>query len=97
MTNRQDGTNTDVRHIRMEPTDRGALVVVDDYELFDYVDDFLSGQGLDYEYTYEESRDGKRFYLMQFDSRVSPEQVLAAIEMIPSTELQRIWSLNNHV
>lgn len=82
-------------HIKVEVTPGGVEVVVDDYELFDYVDDFIAERGLEYEYSGEREVQGKRHYTMHFGAGVSADRVAAVLNEIPPGEVDRIWSLNN--
>lgn len=84
------------KHILVEDGELGALVAVDDYELFDYVDDFLNERGLESAFTREELREGKRYYILQFDEDIVPAaRIREVVAVIPSDEVSRIWEMNN--
>jgi hypothetical protein len=85
----------DDEHIKLENRDGLAAVVIDDWELFDYLDDFLSERGLDYERLSEVQVAGRRIFTMHFAASVAVDQVSAILEQVPPSEIQRIWCLNN--
>lgn len=82
-------------HIQVEVKNERVQLVIDDYELFDFVDDFVTDAGLEYEYTSEEERRGRKHYLMHFALGVPVEQVSEMLDGLDDAEVQRIWSLNN--
>jgi len=82
-------------HIKIEVTERGVEVVIDDWELFDYVDDFITDRGLEYDYFYEQERQGRRYFKMHFAEGVSASRVSEVLKEIPIDEVERIWALNN--
>lgn len=83
------------KHIEIKLVDSKTEVVVDDYELFDYVDDLVTEMGLEYEFTSEEVRGGRKFYKMHFGESVKKSRLTEIIGTIPPDEIQRIWELNN--
>lgn len=83
------------KHIEIKSRDGALELIVDDYELFDYLDDVLTENGLEFEFTNEEVRDGHRFYKMHFGANVKEVHLTEIIEGIPTAEIQRIWELNN--
>lgn len=85
----------DYDHIKLENHDGLAAVVIDDWELFDYLDDFLSERGLDYDRLSEVQVAGRRIFTMHFAASVALDQVSAVLEKVPPSEIQRIWRLNN--
>jgi len=83
------------KHIEIRAVEERIEVIVDDYELFDYVDDLLTDRGLEYEFTSEEERDGRWFHKMHFGGDVTQAQLSDVVEAIPQDEIERIWRLNN--
>ncbi len=83
------------KHIEIRAAEERVEVIVDDYELFDYVDDLLTGKGLEHEFTSEEERDGRIFYKMHFSGDVTQAQLSGVIATIPRDEIERIWQMNN--
>lgn len=73
-----------------------CIVVVEDYELFDFIDDFLADEcDLTYEYRTSRPRPGGEVITMVF----SPSVTRAAIEQnllnLSPAEIVRIYKLNN--
>jgi hypothetical protein len=95
-TVRQRGEHgMDPDHIKVENRDGSAAVVIDDWELFDYVDDFLTERGLEYEYLTENEMAGRRIFTMHFPASVLAEQLSIVLSQLPRDEVQRIWRLSN--
>lgn len=82
-------------HIKVEHDGERVQVVVDDYEVFDFLDDFMTDAGLEYDYRSEEDRHGRKHFLMHFRPTISAEQVSDTLKRIDAEEVNRIWSLNN--
>ena len=82
-------------HIRIQQTSSGTDVLVDDCELFDYVDDVLTAAGLESEYSVEEKRDGVQCFVLHFDSGIPEARLRAALDGISEADVERIWRLNN--
>lgn len=82
-------------HIAIRTAPDGVDVVCDDWEVFDYVDDFLNDCGLKFESTWEEERDGRRTYIMHFGSGATEQQIAQFLEGVSAEEIERIWKLNN--
>jgi hypothetical protein len=83
------------RHVEIRVGIDGVDVIADDWEVFDYLDDFFSERGLEFEFTGEEERDGQRVYVMHFGSDVAEERIAKALEGVSAEEVERIWNLNN--
>ena len=82
-------------HIRVAPEDGRTIVQVDDEELFDFVDDFLTEEcGLDYDFV-STSTDGTR--TIHFPDETSRDAVTAALERLDPREVERIFRINNPV
>ena len=82
-------------HIEIRLSESKLEIVVDDYELFDYIEDLLTGRGFEYEFRTETIRDGRKFYKMHFGKNVDNNKLIDAIDAISQSEIQRIWELNN--
>lgn len=73
-----------------------CIVVVEDYELFDFVEDFLGDKGdLSYEYRTTKERPGGEVITMFFPLGVTPEVIEASLSSMSPAEVQRIYKLNN--
>ena len=83
------------KHIEVMQVDATIELIVDDYELFDYVEDLVIEKGLEYEFISEEVRDGRQFYKMHFGEDVKKAHLTEVVEAIPEDEIHRIWKLNN--
>lgn len=81
------------KHIDVRIVADGVDVIVDDHEVFDYIDDFLTDLGFSFAFTEEEKRDDRTWHLMHFEVEATP--ILKAINSISSAEIDRIWALNN--
>ncbi|MFQ5801993.1 MAG: hypothetical protein ACE5JQ_03735 [Candidatus Methylomirabilales bacterium] len=85
----------DSEHIKVENLDGRTVVTIDDWELFDYVDDFLTEHGIEYDYFTEADHEGRRNFTMHFSPNMPTERVSAILARISPEEVQRIWNLNN--
>jgi hypothetical protein len=92
---RRDRHGVALDHIRIENREGSVAVVIDDYELFDYVDDFLTERGLEYDHLSESEIAGRRIFTMHFPATVLTEQISTVLTQLPPDEIQRIWRLNN--
>jgi tRNA threonylcarbamoyladenosine modification (KEOPS) complex Cgi121 subunit len=73
-----------------------CIVVVDDYELFDFIEDFLGDEcDLSYEYRTSKERPGGEVITMFFPLRVTPEVIEASLSSLSPAEVERIYKLNN--
>jgi hypothetical protein len=82
-------------HIKIENREGSVAVVIDDYELLDFVDDFLTERGFEYDHLSEDEIAGRRTFTMHFPSTVVTEQISTALAQLPHDEVERIWRLNN--
>ena len=82
-------------HVRVDSRADGAAVIIDDWELFDYVDDYLAERGLEYDHLTEDEVEGRRVFTMHFAADVPAERVSTALAELPKAEIERIWRLNN--
>lgn len=83
------------KHIEIRVAGEWVEVIVDDYELFDYVDDLLTAKGLEHEFITKEERDRRIFYKMHFGGDVTQAQLSDVVAAIPRDEIERIWRMNN--
>lgn len=73
-----------------------CVVVVEDYELFDFVEDFLGDEcDLSYEYRTSKERPGGEIITMFFPLGVAPEIIEASLANLSPAEVERIYKLNN--
>ena len=73
-----------------------CIVVVEDYELFDFVEDFLGCEcDLLYEYRTSKERLGGEIITMFFPLSVTPEDIEASLSSLSPAEVERIYKLNN--
>lgn len=82
-------------HIEVRMGARRVEVVVDDWELFDYVEDVLVAEDLESDGFRSEERNGRTFYRMDFGEGVDTARLREVVDRIPSREVERIWALNN--
>ena len=75
-------------------TDSGHPIVrVADYELFDYISDYLTqDRDLDYDYVTEPNTN---CYVMHFASKISLTAIDDALSRLSAEELHRIFRINN--
>jgi len=73
-----------------------CVIVVEDYELFDFVEDFLGDEfNLAYEYRTSKERPGGEIITMFFPLGVAPEIIEASLANLSPAEVERIYKLNN--
>lgn len=73
-----------------------CIVVVEDYELFDFVEDFVGDEcDSSYEYRTSQERPGGEIITMFFPLRISPEDIEASLSRLTPAEVERIYKLNN--
>lgn len=84
-------------HISIGMHDDGrTILVVDDYELFDFVDDYLTDDcDLAYEFRTSTERSGGEIITMYFPSAVIGSEIEGAVLRLDVTEVERIYKLNN--
>ncbi len=82
-------------HVMIDESDGRPTIRIDDWELFDFIDDHLSAHDFEYEYSTEENVDGDHFFVMHFRVDVKLARLKEAIESIDPQEIQRIWKINN--
>jgi hypothetical protein len=73
-----------------------CIVVVEDYELFDFIEDFLSDEcDLSYEYRISKERPGGEVITMIFPLGVTSAIIEASLLSLSPAEVERIYKLNN--
>lgn len=76
--------------------DQGYLtLIIDDWELFDFVDDYLVNIDLNFEFYSEIKNKSGISYQMYFKPEIGTEKLKTAIAALDEKEIQRIWELNN--
>ena len=76
--------------------DNRCLVVVDDYELFDFISDYLSDEcDLPHEYLTSKKRPGGEVVTMYFPPPVTAAAIEQCLLKLSSAEVERIYGLNN--
>lgn len=72
-----------------------CIVVVEDYELFDFVEDFLvEERDLSCEYLISKDRPGGEIVTMFFPPGVTAELIEASVSSLSPSEVERIYKLN---
>ncbi|MGK5027486.1 hypothetical protein [Janthinobacterium sp. RB2R34] len=73
-----------------------CVIVVEDYELFDFIEDFLGEEcDLAYEYRISKERPGGEIITMFFPLGVAPEIIEASLANLSPAEVERVYKLNN--
>ena len=72
-----------------------AAVQVDDWELFDWLDDILTEAGYEYTHMTEGVVAGGKVFTMNFAVSVSRAELKEVLGRVPDEEWQRVWQLNN--
>ncbi|MEZ4230131.1 MAG: hypothetical protein R3B89_13220 [Polyangiaceae bacterium] len=81
-------------YIRIDSIAGETHVVVDDWEVFDFLDDHLSALGFDFDW-FKESMNGRKRYVMRFGKEIGRDSLEQALATIPDGEIERIWSINH--
>lgn len=73
-----------------------CIVIVEDYELFDFLEDFLGDEcDLQYEFRMTKERAGGEIITMYFPVAVTPEVIERNLLKLSPEEIERIYRLNN--
>lgn len=76
--------------------DNRCMVVVEDYQLFDFLDDFLGEEcDLSYEFRRTKERPGGEIITMYFPLAVTREAIERNLLKLSPEEIERIYRLNN--
>ena len=82
-------------HVGLDDDNR-CIVVVEDYELFDFIEDFLGDKcDLAYEYRTSRERPGGEVITMYFPLDVTPAVIKRNLVKLSPAEIERIYRLNN--
>jgi len=89
-------TNT-LPHISINvSSDKSVCVSIEDYELFDYISDYLTEKcNIEYDYMSEEKTSKNTTYLMHFSNKHSVIELEGYLSKLNKSEIERIYSLNN--
>lgn len=72
------------------------MVVVEDYELFDFISDYLGEEcDLPHEYQTSKTRPGGDVVTMYFPLAVTAAAIEESLLKLSPTEVERIYGLNN--
>jgi hypothetical protein len=76
--------------------DNRCLVVIEDYELFDFISDYLGDEcDLPHDFQTLETRPGGDVVTMYFPSSVSAVVIEQCLLKLSPSEVERIYGLNN--
>ena len=86
------------KHISISERDGHSVVTVDDYELFDYLDDYFVEKNISAEFISQNVADlnGDELLSMYFKPSYTTQFLLQQLSEIPIAEIERIHALNNH-
>ena len=82
-------------HVVIDESDGHPTVKIDDWELFDFIEDHLDAHDLEYDYLTEEKVGHRSIFIMHFRVGVDLGRLKDVIERIDPREIQRIWKINN--
>lgn len=85
------------KHITLDITKQGMVAIdIDDCELLDYVDDYLTEDcNISYEFMNELSIDGSIIYRMSFHQKYQFEEITNLIQKLDKDEINRIYAISN--
>jgi hypothetical protein len=84
------------QHIQIRLSELGKpLLRIDDWEVFDFVDDFLTDRNFIYDFFTTESIDGKETFIMHFNDQPSYEALKEIVSTISQEAIEEIWLINN--
>ena len=84
------------KHISIFESNGHSIISVDDYELFDYLDDFFVEKEIILEFiTKEINQQGVEIHSLHFKTGIKPQFILQQLAEIPADEIERIYALNN--
>ncbi len=83
-------------HLKVEKRNGHVILIMEDTEVFDFVEDILLEQhSLQYAYLESEETNGVTTYILHFPETNDPTILQTVVDAIDPGELQRIWDLNN--
>jgi len=82
-------------HISVSESDGHPVITVDDYELFDFLDDFFVEQGLEPAFvSTAPGQNGQELHSIHFNSPHTAQSLLRLLGQIPVSEIERVYALN---
>ena len=84
-------------HVMIDTDSNGLVnVSIEDYELFDYIDDFLTEKcSVQYEYKSESKNTKGAVYIMHFSSNYNVTEIQQYLLKLKPEALEKIYSINN--
>ncbi len=77
-------------------TDKTTDVQVNDWELFDFIEDYLIEDcDIEYEYFSESKEEENTFYIMHFASKYKATKIESFLSKLNLKEIKEIYLLNN--
>lgn len=77
-------------------SDGNLFVSVENAELFDYVDDYLTEEcSIEYDHVIESENNGRPVYTMIFSKETNRIVLDTVISNISTTEIEKIYNINN--
>lgn len=84
-------------HISISERDGQPVITVDDYELFDFLDDFFVEQGIEPAYvSTAPGRKDQELHSIYFNAPHTPQSLLQLLGQIPVVEIERVYALNRN-
>ncbi len=86
-----------IPHINIGTNSEGNLyVAVEDTELFDYVDDYLTDEcSIEYEHVIESKNNGIPVYTMLFSKEINSIVLETVLNNLSIDEIEKIYNINN--
>jgi len=82
-------------HVVVAESDGRLTLRIDDWELFDFIDDYLTDHDLEYDYLTEEEVGSVRWNVLHFSRSIDPARLKEVLDLIDPDEIERIWRINN--
>ena len=82
-------------HVVIKELDGNLTIRIDDWELFDFIDDHLTDHDFDYNFLSEENVGDRRIFIIHLPDGSDANRLRAVIELIDPREIERIWAINN--
>lgn len=83
------------QHIKLSYINDHQTLTVDDWELFDFLDDHFTDHGLEVEYISTKKLNNNQLYVMHFEKKIDSAQLNKILNLVSPEEVHRIWELNN--
>ena len=86
-----------IPHININTNPEGNLyVAVENTELFDYIDDYLTDEcSIEYEHVVESENNGIPIYTMIFSKEVNSIVLETVLNNLSVIEIEKIYNINN--